>query len=227
MLKDCLDWNAGRNDIISVMKREERPLIIWGKGQVASCVQEYLAQNDIAVCCFCEDDCGAEGQYLGLPVLSWQMVLERYPGFNVVLGHSQYQKGEMLKERLGEPLNQIFYIHNPVYNTGFFEKDEISGDLEKYQAVYDKLADEKSRRNMAAFLNTGMTGDMRYIFSEFDHHMEIFQNDIFHIGKCESYWDVGAFIGDTVRQFIKVNDNQYKLIVAIEPDQDSFKELKE
>lgn len=226
MLTNFLDWNAERKDTLAALKKEKEPLIIWGRGEVALRVQNLLEQNNIRVSCFCEDECKQEGEYLSLPVLSWEMVQERYHCFNVILGHSRYQKGLHLKEKLGTQVNKIFYVHNPIYDVGFFDKDAIKWDLNEYQIAYDKLADEKSKRNMAAFLNTGMTGDMEYIFSEFHQHMDLFRNDIFEIGRGESYWDVGAFNGDTVKQFRMACKDEYKCIVAIEPDQENFNGLK-
>lgn len=226
MLTNFLDWNAERKDTLAALKKEKEPLIIWGRGEVAQRVQNLLEENDIKASCFCEDACKQEEKYLSLPVLSWEMVQERYAHFNVILGHSRYQMGLFLKEKLGTQVKKIFYVHNPIYDVGFFDKNAIEQDLKEYQIAYDRLADEKSKRNMVAFLNTGMTGDMKYIFSEFHQHMDLFHNELYTIGRWETYWDVGAFNGDTVRQFRMVCCDKYKQIVAIEPDQENFTELR-
>ena len=53
-----------------------------------------------------------------------------------------------------------------------------------------------------------------------------FNNDIFRIHQQEMLLDIGAFDGDTIRLFLKENDEKYIHIYALEPDMESKKRLE-
>ena len=42
----------------------------------------------------------------------------------------------------------------------------------------------------------------------------------------DTFLDIGAYDGDTVARFVKLSDNSYKKIIAVEPDKKSFKKAE-
>ena len=55
--------------------------------------------------------------------------------------------------------------------------------------------------------------------------MSFFNNDVFTMTDHEVFLDIGAYNGDTIREFIVETDNKYEKIIAIEPDIKNYIEL--
>ena len=152
---------------------------------------------------------------------------ERLQRFNVILGHSNYEKGEMLKREISQ-VNDVFYafsIHYEQYEKVPYEA--IFKEAERFCRLCENLADEKSLENLFAYLNTKMTGDVTYILDVFKSPMNFYNNDIFKVTEKEILLDVGAYNGDTIRLFLEETEGKYKKIIALEPDDKSFLELNE
>ena len=55
---------------------------------------------------------------------------------------------------------------------------------------------------------------------------EYFSRDFYPIGDDETLFDCGAFTGDSIRKFIEYTHNKYKKILAFEPDDKNFRDMK-
>ena len=82
-----------------------------------------------------------------------------------------------------------------------------------------------SRENLLVFLKTKLTGNADYIINRFSQEMSFFNNDVFTMTDHEVFLDIGAYNGDTIREFIVETDNKYEKIIAIEPDIKNYIEL--
>ena len=77
--------------------------------------------------------------------------------------------------------------------------------------MYNKLADEQSRKVFANVLNYKLSGRPEYLWQcETDRTEDLMQ--LFSFGKEESYLDLGAYDGDTVREFLQLTGGSYKKI---------------
>lgn len=95
----------------------------------------------------------------------------------------------------------VFAPHLPLYAGS---EEVTNAWLEKYagrlQNVYNKLADEQSRKVFANALNYKLSGRPEYLWQcETDRTKDLMQ--LFTFGKEERYLDLGAYDGDTVREF--------------------------
>ena len=52
-------------------------------------------------------------------------------------------------------------------------------------------------------------------------------SDILRLGKNENYLDLGAYNGDTIKEFLHFSGNEYGSITAVEPAPRNFKKLME
>lgn len=114
----------------------------------------------------------------------------------------------------------------PVYGNEIFNRKYIEKNAQSLEKVYGILYDKKSGEVFENFLKFQLTGELKFLFeSETDKH-EAFES-ILKLGDNEAYLDLGAYRGDTVDEFLKYTDGKYKSIVALEPDEKSFKKLSE
>ena len=206
-------------NVIESLKKEVYPVVLWGAGQIASVVEKYLKEKKIQIAdVFVDDAYYAEEMYLNsIRVISKSKLLEKYQKVNVVVGYSDYQAADVLKNE--EWVNECFYFACTAY--GEFERTPfklIEDNISKYQVVYDMLADQKSKEVLIAFLQTKLSGNVKYTLQVFDRRMSYFDNDLYRIGREGVYLDVGSAAGENVKQFIKESGGDYGYIYAVEPE---------
>lgn len=220
--------NLKAEDVISALRKETLPLVMWGAGSSALEVDYYLRSNGIELAdVFVDDEYYKEDlMFNGNPVLSYSSLQGKYNKVNVILGNSNYEKKGQLERK--ECIAKVYGLFSMSYNV--FEKtplSEIKQHILEFESTYELLEDEKSRSNMLAFLKTRVSGDNQYIMDVFHQETNFFHNEIFQIGRNEVYLDVGAFDGDTIRLFLKESQGSYKQIYAVEPDSRNYERLQQ
>ena len=73
-------------------------------------------------------------------------------------------------------------------------------------------------------LNFKISGKTDYLFRS-TYEKEKLYEDIIHLSDDEVIVDLGAYDGDTIREFLSVTDGKYKKIYAFEPDEKNFRKL--
>lgn len=89
----------------------------------------------------------------------------------------------------------------------------------------DILGDEQSKIVFDSVIKYRQTHDMKDR-PKYNECNQYFDTEIVHLTAEEVFVDCGAFTGDTVKQFIKFSNGQFKRIVAFEPDEYNFSMLK-
>lgn len=112
----------------------------------------------------------------------------------------------------------------PVVGEGLFTYEYCLANSDKLRRVYDMLADDISRRTFADVINFRISGKPCYL-----HRCTVPRSDIFNgiisLDENEEYIDMGAYNGDTVREFVNITGGKYKRIFALEPDSRNYKKL--
>lgn len=212
-------------NVIAALEDETLPLILWGAGDVASAVKAYLERNHIFLSAVWEDN-STQQSFDGLPVFSLEDIKEKYHKFNVILGHSHYNLGDMVLKK-EEQISKLFYFVSIFYDQyKNIPYKFVKENIDKYYATYQMLADIESRNAMLAYLNARINNNINYIQRCVKYEQTFFKNDIYEIGDDENYVDIGAFDGDTIRQFIAQCDANYQNIYAFEPEEENFNKLK-
>jgi FkbM family methyltransferase len=96
-------------------------------------------------------------------------------------------------------------------------------NTERVNAIANMLADERSKENylgMIKFRQTCSKKDYPVISNETQYFIKELK-----LSEDEVFIDCGAFIGDTIDNFLKYCP-EYKQIVAFEPDSKNFEKLK-
>lgn len=208
------------------LRKEELPLILWGVGDVGADVKRYLVENEISITAAWVDGVDKGEYFDGIPVYSLEDLKSMYDAFNVILGHSHYELGSRVKQKEA-CIKEVFYLINTSY-TQYKGADFnfIRKHIDEYYNIYTMLGDDMSRRCMTAYLNCKMNEDINFMTEFVKGEQNFFNNDIFKIGDQETYVDVGAYDGDTLKLFLKECCGAYKMIYALEPEDESFAKLQ-
>jgi len=95
-------------------------------------------------------------------------------------------------------------------------KDFAVKNIEQIEWLYSTLGDEKSRETFKGFLAGRVTADY-HCYDRIFVGESYFVDDIITLGAEEAFVDCGAYIGDTIEDFIK-KVISYQRIYAFEPD---------
>ena len=108
----------------------------------------------------------------------------------------------------GLALKEIEYLHG---------KEDIERNWDKYQWIYNRLKDDKSKYVLDKLLNFRFSGDLNYMLGFESAQDRQYFEDFLELKQGEVFVDAGGFDGQTTIEFIK-RCPDYKLVHFFEPE---------
>ncbi len=210
--------------LVEQLKADNLPVVLWGCGSLSYNTRKMLEYNGICIDAVWVDVKQARNS-IEAEEMQFEEIVERFGVFNVVCGHSRYDLAKETENKYRE-INKIYCFVNICY--GRWErisKSFILDHLNDYEYIYNLLEDQLSRDCMSAYLNCKNTEDYTYIIPYAENRASYFDNPFFDISNDEVYLDLGAYDGDSIREFIQCSDCRYKEIIAMEPEAKSYNKL--
>ncbi len=206
------------------LKTAKKPIVLYGMGNGADKIISVLEEYGIKFKgVFASDGFVREKTFHGYKVCSYGELREQFGEMIVLMcfGSSRAEVIENVKKISAE---QEFYAPEvPVIGGGLFTEKYLLDNKEAFKDVYNRLADEKSRKTFSDIVNFKLSGKIDYLFHCETNPDEPYKS-FFTLSDDESFLDLGAYTGDTVAGFIsRVTD--YNKIIAVEPDKKTFKKL--
>ncbi len=211
-------------DIWERLKNENRPILLYGTGNGADKILAELHRLGISVSgVFASDGFVRERYYQGFRVMSLAEAEEKFGDFVALFsfGSSRPEVLDNIKKIMSR--HTLLAPEVPVCRPSeIFNLDFARRHREEIEKVYSLLADEKSKETFRETLLFKLDGDIERLFRCEVDCDEPF--DLLSLNNGSSFLDLGAYNGDTVREFIaKAPD--FSHITAVEPDPKSFKKL--
>ncbi len=207
------------------LAESEKPIAVYGMGNAAERIIATLNDYGAKVSeIFASDEFVRGHSFLGYKVLKYSEVCEKYDDFNVVLGFATHLDGvlENIIRINGE--HRVYAPDVPVAGGGLFTYDYVKENESEFDFVYSHLADEKSRQTYIDIINFKISGKVEYLLKNYEDKNVIYR-DILKLGDYEVIADLGAYDGDTVREFTAFTGGRYGHIYALEPDAKNFRKL--
>ncbi|MBE6729526.1 MAG: FkbM family methyltransferase [Ruminococcaceae bacterium] len=209
-------------DLWTYLKETDKPIVLYGTGNGADKIYARLKKHGIKINGVFSSDGFKKGkEFYGFTVTSYSEHKANFSDMIILVcfgSHLENVISDILK--LKEE-NELYMPDVPVYGEEIFDIEFALKHKDKLEKVYNMLCDEQSKHVFENTVYYKITGNIDYLTScetTYDETMSIIKP----LG--ETYLDLGAFDGDTVNQFIKY-DNNYKAIIALEPDNRNFKKL--
>lgn len=198
---------------------------IWGTGRAGRYAIEQCVLRGISPYCVYDSFPHEAGEtFLGLPLLKADLPALRASNQVVLICCSRlYKIAQVLDEwdipflewdtglintfTVGEPLNEL-----------------MRKNKERIEAVFDLLADEKSKKTYEAILKYRLTGNKEFVRSVYEAKI-YFGNDVVPRVGCDAFIDCGAFTGDTLESFKNHPLCKCEKYYAMEPDPDNYEKL--
>ncbi len=213
------------NNVWDNLKSDSKPIVLYGMGLGAEKIMDTMAQYGIETAdIFASDEFVRGHSFRGYKVLKYSEVCEKYDDFNVVL---------CFASRLDNVLDNISSINRehtvfapdvPVAGGGLFTREYVKKNEEKFDFVYSRLEDEISKQIYTDIISYKISGKISYLLNPFCDKNSVYR-DILKLTENESILDLGAYDGDTIREFCSFTAGKYKDITALEPDKKNFKKL--
>lgn len=207
------------------LRKSEKPIVLYGMGLGAEKIMDTLSQYGVQVSdIFASDEFVRGHSFRGYQVLKYDDICKKYNDFNVVLCFASHL--DSVIERIAQINSEhtVYAPDVPVAGGGLFSREFIAENEEKFDFVYNNLADDESKRVYLDILNYKVSGKIEYLLSSFCDKEPIYRN-ILKLSENETIIDLGAYDGDTIREFCKASNGRYNHITALEPDAKNFKKL--
>ena len=212
-------------DMWDELKREERPIVVYGMGNGADKLFERFSEYGISVKdVFASDGFVRGHSYRGYKVKTLSEIRELYEDFVIVLSFATRREEVLFMLRELDMRYDMYIPDMPIAGVDeYFDKDFYNSNYQNILAAYTALEDENSRNLFASIVNYKLTGKMKYLISTYSERDEIYSLlDRDSIRICV---DAGAYNGDTAREAKEYFPHLEK-IYALEPDKRNFKKLQ-
>lgn len=212
-------------NVWDTLSQSEKPLVLYGMGLGAEKIMAELAQRNMrADDIFASDEFVRGHSFKGYKVLKYSEVCEKYDDFNVVLCFASHIDEVIERIAAINSEHTVFAPDVPVAGGGLFTREYIAENEAKFDKAYSLLADEESKKTYRDILNFKVSGKIEYLLSSFCDKDKVY-SDILKLKNDEEIIDLGAYDGDTIREFTKATNGKYRHITALEPDSKSYKKL--
>lgn len=219
--------NIHETDVWKYLADSKKPIVIYGMGngaeKIISILKEYGAEIDDI---FASDEFVRGHSFLGHRVLKYSEVCEKYNDFNIVLAFATHLPDMLWKIEKINREHAVFAPDVPVAGNGIFTKRFFEDNKEKFEFVYENLADEESKSVFENIINFKISGKVEYLYRNTEEDKNSIYRNLLKLSSNESIVDMGAYDGDTIREFTAYTGGKYNHIYALEPDEKNFKKLK-
>lgn len=218
---------------ISRIIKSDKPIGIYGNGVYAKYIVNNLKKWSIDVDFFVVDDEyykeSAEPNVIKLSCLGKYSNSFLIIGFETLIGKEAFLRSKISKALYFAPGIEILDFEHCYIDHDFISYKYILDNISAFQATYDQLSDDLSKRVMAEYLNTCISGRSELLGILNQDHIHDYDYDLLFSdpGNNKLVLECGAFDGKTA---IELDDylaaaDLDMTILALEPDSHNFKTL--
>ena len=214
--------NIYEENVWDKLKKSEKPVVLYGMGDGADKILAIFEQKGIRCAdIFASDEFVRGHSFHGIRVKKLSEIEALYGEVCVVLAFAT-NRDEMIERifNIAEK-HTVLAPDVPVAGITLFTKEFFTLHKEEFEKAYSLLIDDASRQAYERIINFKIGGDIALLKPFFEK--ERVYSECLKL-KGETIVDLGAYDGDTVREFIAADKN-YQKIFALEPDEKNFKKL--
>lgn len=212
-----------KNDIWEYLKNTEKPIALYGMGNGADKILRYFGEFGIKICgVFASDEFVRDKKFHGFKIKTYRQLLTEYPEMIVVVAFGTQLDSVIENIKSIAENSELYAVDVPVVGNTLFDLKYFEKNRKKFQKLFDRLADEQSRQTLRDIILFKLTGKIDYLFDCETEPNETLK--FLKFTESEMFFDLGAYRGDTVAEFLK-NTDGYSHIVAVEPDKKSYNKL--
>lgn len=222
----CLDEFLFLKSSWEKLKNTDKPIYVYGMGDGCLKLMKQFEQFGIRISgIFASDEFVRGHSFLGYKVKKLSEVEAENDDFVIALAFAAGYKELIDKIDRISLSHELIMPDTAVYGGEPFLKETLAQNFDKASCVYDSLYDEKSKDVFKSVLKYKITGDISFLKICESTPDEAYLNILKPSGN-EIYVDLGAYTGDTVKEYLSFAKT-YKKIYAVEPNGRNFRKLSE
>ena len=225
------EFFINRQDYSSKLKRiiaEYRYTVFYGCGAIFPPVlnwwREFLGRDIDFVCDASPDKWGKS--FCGIKCISPAQLLEieKNSAVFITLGNLPV----IYPELKNKGITNCYLLYDNDIRFGNMPEYNLPETMEKLQLVRDMVADDRSGEVLDTVLKRIFSGDSDpCLMSRIFEDRQYFVQDLISLSEKESFVDIGAYDGDTIREFLKYSKGKFENIYALELCKSNFDKLTE
>ncbi len=208
-------------------------LVLFGGGATSDFIfNVFKEQYGIIPSFFCDNNIEKQGTIIcGIPVISFDELC-RMRGKVLIYITTQLYYSIIHKQLTDASFSEehiLGYDMIPQFSWETDYKEFINSHRGEIEAIYDALADDGSKKvlhNRLSFLITRRR-DFAVSARSIGNGKQYFDDTVVDIGKIDTLVDLGAYIGDSARQFMDVRNGNFKRVYEFEPDDEYYRIILE
>jgi FkbM family methyltransferase len=203
------------------LHEKQRPRYVMGRNEYADNIAEYINITGFI------DDFTSKTKHQGKPILKTEEISPESLVVSAVILGRPLTALEKLKSY---GVNSCMDYFNFFKYSGLKLKEieimrlariDVKENRHKYQWLYDRLADKKSKKILSKLLNFRVSGDLNYMRGfEYAPDRQYFE-DFLNLKPGEIFVDIGGYDGNKSLDFIK-RCPHYKSIYFFEPEPENL-----
>jgi len=208
------------------LAKADKPIVLYGTGNAAQQVIDELNKRNIAIAgIFASDGFVRSRTFAGYPVLSYSEAKEKFGEMIVLLCFGSHLPDVIENFKRVNAEQEMYAPDMAVCGGDFFTKEYYESHKEDFAWAREQFSDEQSRLVFDKVLEYKLSGKIDCLFEcETDEKSNW---ELLKISDNENFVDLGAYTGDTVREFLSHSQGKYSSIVAVEPETRNFRKLSE
>lgn len=212
-------------DLWNYLKTVNKPIFLYGTGNGADKILNELIKRNITVTgVYASDGFVRNRDFRGFHVMSFLEAKEKFGDIISLVSFGSQLPGVMDNIKKISSLSETYAPDVPVIEDNeIFDMPYYIKHQREIEEVRKMLADSQSVKVFDNVINYKLTGKLDYLFECETPKEEAYS--LLELTKNEIYLDLGAYNGDTVKEFI-TSALSYKSIIAVEPDKKNFKKLQ-
>ena len=206
------------------LQSETRPVVLYGMGNGAEKAFAECQRRGIPVSGVFASDAFVRGQtFLGYRVETLAQVEARFDDFVILLCFGSFLPDVMAHIDSVAGRHPLYAPDLPLFGGGIWDREYAMAHRNELAEAYSLLADDLSRKVFVHLFAYRMTGKLSYLSSCESDREEMYR--LLRVGEDESYLDLGAYDGDTVRELLDYTGGQFHSVTAVEPDPKNRRKL--
>ncbi len=215
-------------DLWDYLSNTKKHIVMYGMGNGADKILAVCEKYGITVEDFFASDGFVRGHsFHSKRVLSYTEAKQKYGADNmiVLLSFASSLPSVLNTVRTVAKECELYAPDVPVCGDTLFTLDFAEKHRNELDEVYNLLADDESKMIFENTVLFKISGDIKYLDRAISNKEEVF-NGLLNAESIESFADLGAYNGDTIRELLDFAPRLAR-VLAFEPDRRSFRKLSE
>lgn len=212
-------------NVWDALKDTTLPIVLHGMGNGADMILDKMYEIGINPSgIFASDEFVRGHSFRGFKVMRYSEVCELFDDFIIVMCFAVHDKAMLDRVKQMSTEHRLYAPNVPIVDDGVFTREFIEAHDSEFEKAYELLSDDFSRKSFIDILNFKVSGKVEYLCGCEKAKDEIY-SEYLKLNRQEIFMDLGAYDGDTIREFIDFTNGEYEEIIAVEADEKNFKKL--